>query len=141
MVSPCTSLYVENGSLLRETLVLMPPATAYRNVFANVLDVAQDSTKALLKVLTDAVNAVRDWLADGGPIYIPVISEIYKLITGRKLQFAKALFFMIAIPVTYMSKAILGQWPSQMVSADQMTGAKVSIAAIAGRDLDPNVAG
>ncbi|CAB1103728.1 unnamed protein product [Ectocarpus sp. CCAP 1310/34] len=96
-----------------------------------IVDLLEGGTQLMVKILKFVAKKFRDWLADGGPIYIPVISEIYKLITGRKLKLAKALFFIFAIPVTYMTKAILGRWPSQVVSVDQLTGAKDSTLSIA----------
>ncbi|CAN0349852.1 unnamed protein product, partial [Ectocarpus sp. 13 AM-2016] len=73
-----------------------------------IVDLLEGGTQLMVKILKFVAKTFRDWLADGGPIYIPVISEIYKLITGRKLKLAKALFFVFAIPVTYMAKAVLG---------------------------------
>ncbi|CAB1100264.1 unnamed protein product [Ectocarpus sp. CCAP 1310/34] len=70
------------------------------------LDVLEKGSDGPLK---NAANAVRACLADGGTQYIPAISEICKLITGRKLKLAKALFFMLAIPVTFASEALLGK--------------------------------
>ncbi|CAB1103909.1 unnamed protein product [Ectocarpus sp. CCAP 1310/34] len=101
-----------------------------------IVDLLEGGTQLMVKILKFVAKKFRDWLADGGPIYIPVISEIYKLITGRKLKLAKALFFIFAIPVTYMTKAILGRWPSQVVSVDQLTGAKGSTLSIAGQEPD-----
>ncbi|CAM9441282.1 unnamed protein product [Ectocarpus fasciculatus] len=89
-----------------------------------VVDLLEGGTQLIVKILKFVAKEFRAWLADGGPIYIPVISEIYKLITGGKLKLAKAIFFIFAIPVTYMAKAILGRWPSQVVSIDQLAGVK-----------------
>ncbi|CAM9111431.1 unnamed protein product [Ectocarpus sp. 4 AP-2014] len=105
------------------------------------LDVLEASTKAMVDPLKKAANSVRAWLADGGTQYIPVISEIYKLITGRKLKLAKALFFMLAIPVTYASKAFLGKWPSELGVTDQLIGTNRSTVAIAEEDLQSSGTG
>ncbi|CAN0204198.1 unnamed protein product, partial [Ectocarpus sp. 8 AP-2014] len=105
------------------------------------LDVLEASTKAMMDPLKNAANAVRAWLADGGTQYIPVISEIYKLITGRKLKLAKALFFMLAIPVTYASKALLGKWPSELGLMDPPIGTNSSTVAIAEEDVQSSDTG
>lgn len=55
----------------------------------------------------------RDWIADGGVVYIPLISEMYKLATGGQLKLGKALFFMVSVPLTYTCKAIFEKWPSE----------------------------
>ncbi|CAN0453388.1 unnamed protein product [Ectocarpus sp. 12 AP-2014] len=91
--------------------------------------------------LKTAANSVRAWLADGGTQYIPVISEIYKLITGRKLKLAKALFFMLAIPVTYASKALLGKWPSELGVTDQLIGTNRGTVAIVEEDFQSSGTG
>lgn len=68
----------------------------------------------LLKGATTAVELLRDWLDDGGVVYIPVISEMFKLATGQDLQLGKAAFFLIAIPTTYGVKALTGKFPSEV---------------------------
>ncbi|CAM9107034.1 unnamed protein product, partial [Hapterophycus canaliculatus] len=102
-----------------------------------VIDLVEGGALAMVEVLKYAANAIRDWFADGGPVYIPVISEIYKLVTGRKLKFAKALFFMIAIPVTYMSKVLFGKWPSQLLIVELLSSADDS----GDQDLDSTSTG
>lgn len=77
---------------------------------------SQAGVSGVLKGVSAAVGLLRDWLADGGKIYIPVISEMFKLATGQDLKVAKALFFMLAIPVTYGLKLFTGKYPSQVRS-------------------------
>lgn len=58
-------------------------------------------------------KSFRDWIAGGGVVYIPVVSEMYKLATGGKLQLGKAIFFMCSIHLTYLCKGVYGKWPSE----------------------------
>lgn len=82
-----------------------------------MLPVVQGAAVKAMEALGVAGEAFRDWIAGGGVIYVPILSEMYKLATGKRLKMGKLLFFMIAIPVTYTCKGLLGKWPSQ-VSVD-----------------------
>lgn len=60
----------------------------------------QDAVIGALKGATFAIEKFRDWIEGGGVLYIPLISEMFKLVTGHDLQIGKAMFFMVAIPVS-----------------------------------------
>lgn len=68
----------------------------------------------VLKGATKGLQLLRDWLAGGGVMYIPVISEMFKLATGQDLKVAKAAFFILAIPITYTLKVFTGKFPSEV---------------------------
>lgn len=60
------------------------------------------------------MELLRDWIDGGGKIYIPVISEMFKLATGKDLLLGKAVFFLLAIPITYGLKLSTGKFPSEV---------------------------
>ena len=64
--------------------------------------------------MSRGLEAFKDWITRGGRIRIPLISELFKLATGEDLKLGKAIFFIIAIPTTYIFKLATGKWPSEV---------------------------
>eukprot|EP00903_Cladosiphon_okamuranus_P020246 g18581.t1 len=99
--------------------------TALLSVLADgVLDMLEGAAVAAMGGLADAGKSFRDWIEGGGVVYIPVISEMYKLATGGKLKLGKAVFFMCSIHFTYACKGIFGKWPSELISHEILSGNK-----------------
>ena len=74
----------------------------------------------LIKILLEAVFKLLD-----APISIPVLSPIYRSITGSDLSFLDLMCFVAAIPVTIMYKIVAGAAPfPDNASTNALIGAK-----------------
>lgn len=86
------------------------------------LDVAEGIVLSLLDLVKDMVEAIRYLLNDEWEI--PIVSQLYKLITGESLTFRplRVLSIVLAIPVTVVYKAIRKEAPfPDAASVDAVT--------------------
>ena len=77
--------------------------------------------QALLDAIFSSVSTVVAGLQDLGNMSIPILSALWKKLTGNDLTFLDVICFVMAFPVTLMYRAKAGSYPSQAVSAADST--------------------
>jgi hypothetical protein len=83
------------------------------------VDVVQAFTDGLFGVADDLVGA----LQNAGTIRIPVLSTLWKMVTGKPLEInlVDIFAFIIAIPTTYIYRILSGTWMTSSTSAVSAT--------------------
>lgn len=87
----------------------------FRAAAADLLEVVEViviSAVTVVKAFVDAVaEGMPDTIAALGDLKIPVISELWNVITGKTLTFLDLIAFVLAIPITIFYRIIEGKWP------------------------------
>jgi outer membrane protein assembly factor BamB len=98
----------------------------------DLLDVIKDLligavavVKALLAGLLEALGRGLSLLTDLGNLEIPIISSLYKALTGSPLTFIDLATFVAAIPITLLYRILDGKWPSQDSGVGAASGSPV----------------
>lgn len=89
------------------------PTDLLKKLLAIVADAALEFTQNIIDALIDVIKVTGSLLLDAmeTPIDIPILSWIYKLITGDDLKTIDLLAFIVAIPGTIVYKAATGKTP------------------------------
>jgi len=99
-------------------LVIKDFLLALKELALSLLQGAKEITRVILGLLEDAVQGLQSTL--NASIDIPVISYIYKLITGDDLSILDVLCLIFAVPVTILYKIIFGSAPFSSDSVNQL---------------------
>jgi hypothetical protein len=90
----------------------------FKRLGADVLDgivhVAADLVHALLKAIKGIVNTIHDWANE--ELQFPILTELWNKLTDEPLSFAGVLSFVLAIPMTLLSKLLTKAAPPDMSS-------------------------
>lgn len=73
--------------------------------------------KAVIDSILSSIDSVVAVLQDITSVSIPILSALWKKITGNELTVLDLISFVVAFPVTFMYKAFDGTWPGDSVSA------------------------
>jgi hypothetical protein len=94
----------------------MSTAEIFQRITSDLLEgivkVAADVIHILLAAIKDLIITIKRW-ADT-VFNIPIISDAWKWLTGEDLSFSGVISFVLAIPVTLLSKALTGRNPPDM---------------------------
>jgi len=112
-------------------------STSVEQFFAMALEDILEVIKAVAitgvaigRAVVDTVLNVADTVVNGlqamGNINIPILSFLWKKITGNDLSFLDLLSFVLAFPVTLIYRAVEGHYPSQDLSASAVNASLVS---------------
>ena len=88
-------------------------------VLGLVLDIVFEIVLLAIDLLKTAMNATLD---------IPVLSGLYKVLTGRELSPISVLAFIVAVPATIISKLAVGEAPFQGVGVAAQTLTEAELA-------------
>lgn len=77
---------------------------------------------ALLDSFLAAAQSMVDAILGLGTANIPVLSSLYKAITGKTLSYLDLICFVLAFPVTYIFRALQGEFPSQAGTLQATSG-------------------
>src|ERR1700759_5298325 len=80
--------------------------TVFQSLAKDLVDLADDVASALLKLLAALLEQVVDWIT--GPVTIPFVSDLYRLITGHDLRLLDLACLLAAVPVTILLEVITG---------------------------------
>lgn len=86
--------FLQNG--LADILTLL------KDIADALLDIGNDLAKFLLKIVQAVLNAIMGVV--DAPLSIPIISDLYKAITGQELTFLNLIALLVAIPTTIITK-------------------------------------
>ena len=76
--------------------------TLLKDIADALLDIGNDLAKFLLKIVQAVLNAIMGVV--DAPLSIPIISDLYKAITGQELTFLNLIALLVAIPTTIITK-------------------------------------
>ncbi|HXE13324.1 MAG TPA: hypothetical protein VN633_14455 [Bryobacteraceae bacterium] len=99
-------------------LVIKDFLLAVKDIVLFILQGAEDILTTMLGLVEDAVKGLQSAL--NASIDIPVISYIYKLISGDDLSILDLLCLILAVPVTILYKVIFGSAPFSADSVNQL---------------------
>jgi hypothetical protein len=99
-------------------LVIKDFLLAIKDIVLFVLQGAEDILTTMLGLVEDAVKGLQSAL--NASIDIPVISYIYKLISGDDLSILDLLCLILAVPITILYKVIFGSAPFSADSVNQL---------------------
>lgn len=95
----------------------MSTAEIFQRITSDLLEgivkVAADVIHILLAAIKDLITMIKQW-ADT-VFNIPIISDVWKWLTDEALSFSGVISFVLAIPVTLLSKALTGCKPPDMM--------------------------
>lgn len=77
--------------------------------------------QALMDAILSSISTVVAGLQNLGNMNIPILSALWKKLTGNDLTFLDIICFVMAFPVTLMYRARAGSYPSQAMSAADST--------------------
>jgi hypothetical protein len=99
-------------------LVMKDFLAAIKDIVLFILQGAEDILTTMLGLVEDAVKGLQSAL--NASIDIPVISYIYKLISGDDLSILDLLCLILAVPITILYKVIFGSAPFSADSVSQL---------------------
>src|SRR5262249_34185246 len=91
---------------------------------------------AIVKAAVDGLLAlaanIRELLDNLGEVEVPILSALYRSLTGKPLTFVDLVSFVVAIPVTHIYRVVGGRWRSEAGVADAADVGASSVRLMAG---------
>ena len=87
---------------------------------------------ALLDGVIDAAAGIVDLLGAAGGVEIPILSAIWKALTGNNLTFLDLIAFVVAIPVTLIYRVVEGSYPGDQAVTGAAAASNIVLARVQG---------
>lgn len=111
------------GRSFSATFTVSSPEQLLRAALQDLLSIFEAITitgLALSKALMDALLTASQKMVDGlqalGNVHIPILSTLWRGLTGTDLTFLDLISFVLAFPVTFIYRAVEGSFPSAEVA-------------------------